>query len=66
MLAQGEKVDIPEQAQEPVIDAAEDARHGGDAGDGRGALWLWSREEQVMDDGRWSESVGILAAGSIR
>jgi len=34
--AQGKKADAPEQAKEPVIDTAEDARHGGYTGDDRG------------------------------
>ncbi len=32
--AQGQKADAPEQAQEPVVDTAEDARHDGSASDG--------------------------------
>lgn len=34
--AQGKRADAPEQAQEPVIDTAEDARHGGSTGEGSG------------------------------
>jgi hypothetical protein len=34
--AQGKKADAPEQAQEPVIDATEDARHSGSTAEGSG------------------------------
>jgi hypothetical protein len=34
--AQGKKANAPEQAQEPVIDTAEDARHGRSTGEGSG------------------------------
>ncbi|KAF9696444.1 hypothetical protein EKO04_005225 [Ascochyta lentis] len=67
--AQGKKADAPEEAKEPVIDAAEDARHGGSTGDGSGLeSWSSTREDWrwAMNAGRWTlvRSVGILAAGS--
>lgn len=48
--AQGKKTDVPEEAKEPVIDTAEDARHGRGTGAGSGlgvcsssrADWQWT------------------------
>ena len=44
-----EEIDRPEQAQEPVIDAAEDAGHGEQAGTGAGNLLKADGERWCID-----------------